>query len=52
MNMICHQAVGQNIYIVALAIRMHPFKIGQPVIATEKNILTPVASLGNMMGHA
>ena len=49
--MVCHQAVRQNIYSVALTIRTQMFKVKMPVIIVEKHIFTTITTLGNVMRY-
>ena len=49
MNVIAHQAVGQNRYIVALAVFFQPPEIGFAILIGKKDVLAPIATLGNVV---
>ena len=51
-DMIGHQAVGENAYVISRAILTHPLEIRTPVRVREENILSPITALGDMVRHA
>jgi hypothetical protein len=51
-DVIGHQAVGENAYAMSRAILTHPLEIRTPVRVREENILSPITALRDMVGHA
>jgi hypothetical protein len=52
MNMIRHQAVGEDLQTVLFGITLQQLKVAQPVSSIEEHILPAIATLGNMVGDA
>ena len=52
MDMIGHQAAGENAYAMSRAILTHPLEIRTPVLVREENILSPITALRDMVRHA
>lgn len=52
MNMIGHETVRENINVVFLCVLTQPFQIGNPIAVGKEDVLTAIAPLCDVMGHA
>jgi len=50
-EVIRHEAIRQDLHVVLMAVVLQPGQIGVAIIIREKDVLTPIPTLGNMMGH-
>jgi len=50
-EMIAHQALGQNLHTMFLALPLQPSQGELPILVGDKDIFPAVATLGAVMGH-
>lgn len=52
MDVITHQAVGEDRHIVLIAVVLEPRQIGFPIVIGKEDVFTPIAALGDVVRYA